>query len=122
MTTPPSSPKITVHHLTASRSFRLLFLLETLNLPYTLIIHSPIQGFAPSTSTALHPLGKFPLLELDGKMLAESGFIVETLIARYGGTVLGALRGGNTDDSGDRPGSWSAAWAATSAGREASRR
>lgn len=82
---------LTVHHLEQSRSHRLIWLLEELGLPYRLEIHRrhPRSGLAPASLKALHPLGKAPLLvEEDGRVLAESGAIAETLAARPGVPAL----------------------------------
>lgn len=78
---------LTVHHLERSRSHRLIWLVEELGLPYRLETHArdPRTGLAPASLKALHPLGKAPLLvEEDGRVLAESGAIAETLAARPG--------------------------------------
>lgn len=40
--------------------------------------------FAPQSAKEIHPLGKFPMVKADGKILAESGFITEYLVDKYG--------------------------------------
>ena len=77
---------ITVHHLNNSRSQRILWLLEELELPYEIRRYSrdPVTNLAPSELEAVHPLGKSPVVELDGQILTESGAIIETLIRRLG--------------------------------------
>ena len=67
-----------VHHLETSRSTRLLWLLEELELPYELVRYQrdPLTMRAPDSLKELHPLGRSPLLEMDGKILAESGAIM----------------------------------------------
>ena len=78
---------ITVHHLNNSRSQRVLWLLEELELPYEIIHYQrdPKTMLAPSTLRAVHPLGKSPVVVTDdGLTLAESGAVVETLIERHG--------------------------------------
>lgn len=82
---------LTVHHLEASRSHRILWLLEELGCPYTLQIHrrDPKTLLAPPSLQALHPLGKAPLVvDEDGTVLAESGAILETLAERHGPHLL----------------------------------
>lgn len=76
---------ITVHHLDNSRSRRVLWLLEELGLPYRLVRHArdPRTLLAPAALRAVHPLGKAPVLEDDGLVLAESGAILEYLVERY---------------------------------------
>lgn len=70
---------LTIHHLNLSRSFRILWLAEELGLPYR-VIHHKRQGIrAPQSLRDLHPLGKAPIVEWQGDILAESGAILERL-------------------------------------------
>jgi glutathione S-transferase len=77
---------ITVHHLNNSRSQRILWLLEELALPYEIERYErdPQTMLAPPALKAVHPLGKSPVVTVDGLVLAESGAIVETLVERFG--------------------------------------
>lgn len=78
---------LTVHHLNNSRSQRVLWLLEELELPYEIVHYQrdPQTSLAPASLRAIHPLGKSPVVTTDdGLTLAESGAIIETLIERYG--------------------------------------
>lgn len=81
---------IVVHHLNNSRSQRILWLLEELELPYEIRAYSrdAATNLAPPELQAVHPLGKSPVVEVDGQLLIESGAIVETLIRRFGGGRL----------------------------------
>lgn len=76
---------ITVHHLENSRSQRVLWLLEELGLPYELVRYQrdPKTMLAPPELREVHPLGKSPVLEEDGLVLAESGAIIEYLVERH---------------------------------------
>ena len=76
---------IRVHHLERSRSLRVLWLLEELGQPYELVRYArdPKTLLAPPALRAVHPLGKSPVVELDGVVLAESGAILETLVERF---------------------------------------
>ena len=76
---------IRVHHLENSRSQRILWLLEELGQPYEVVRYArdPATLLAPPELRRLHPLGKSPLVELDGRILAESGAIIETLAERF---------------------------------------
>lgn len=84
---------ITVHHLNNSRSQRILWLLEELELPYEIKRYQrdPRTLLAPPELRAVHPLGKAPVVT-DGELtLAESGAIIEYLADRYGtGKVIPA--------------------------------
>jgi glutathione S-transferase len=80
---------IIVHHLEMSRSQRIVWLLEELGLPYEVKRYqrSP-QMLAPPELKQVHPLGKSPVIERDGKVYAESGAIIEYLAETEGGGVL----------------------------------
>ena len=77
---------ITVHHLNDSRSQRILWLLEELELPYEIrhYSRSPTTRLAPAELKAVHPLGKSPVITDRGQTIIESGAIVDYLIRRYG--------------------------------------
>jgi len=76
---------ITLHHLNYSRSTRILWLLEELGLDYELKVYERDQNFrAPASLSAVHPLGKAPVLVDDDLVLAESGTILRYLEQRYG--------------------------------------
>jgi glutathione S-transferase len=77
---------IVVHHLNNSRSQRVLWLLEELELPYDVRRYQRDRKtmLAPPELRAVHPLGKSPVIEDSGQVLAESGAIVEYLAERYG--------------------------------------
>ncbi len=76
---------ITLHHLENSRSFRILWLLEELELEYELVHYrrDPKSGQAMADLKGQHPLGKAPYL-IDGEMeVVESGAIIEYLLDQY---------------------------------------
>ena len=82
---PPAHRMIKVHHLESSRSQRILWLLEELGLQYELVRYArdPETMLAPPELRKVHPLGKSPVLEEDGLVLAESGAIIEYLVERH---------------------------------------
>lgn len=87
-----------VHHLNNSRSQRILWLLEELGAPYEIVHHQrdAVTNLAPPALLEIHPLGKSPMIEDDGKVIYESGAIVEYLCERHGGAHFVPERG--TDD------------------------
>ena len=80
---------ITVHHLNHSRSQRVLWLLEELELPYEIKFYErdPVTRLAPPSLKAVHPLGKSPVVVDDGVTVAETGAIVEYLVDKAGGRL-----------------------------------
>src|SRR5262245_56891703 len=76
------APMLTVHHLNNSRSQRVLWLLEELELPYEVVRYqrNAKTMLAPRELRAIHPLGKSPVLTDDGRVIAESGAILEYLL------------------------------------------
>jgi glutathione S-transferase len=77
---------ITVHHLNNSRSQRILWLLEELGLAYDIKYYQrdPQTMLAPAALRQVHPLGKSPVITDGDITVAESGAIVEYLVAKYG--------------------------------------
>ncbi|MDN3398937.1 glutathione S-transferase [Psychrobacter sp. APC 3426] len=76
---------IRLHHLNQSRSLRTLWLLEELGIAYEITSHQrdAKTHLAPDSLKAVHPLGKSPVIEMDGQLYSESGAITELLIERF---------------------------------------
>ncbi len=81
---------LTVHHLENSRSQRVLWLLEELDLPYEIKHYARDKktSLAPPELAAVHPLGKSPVVSDGGLVIAETGAIIEYLLDRAGGSAL----------------------------------
>jgi glutathione S-transferase len=77
---------IVVHHLNDSRSQRVLWLLEELRVPYEIEHYqrNPTTRFAPPELKAVHPLGKSPVITDNGRVIIESGAIIDYVIRHYG--------------------------------------
>jgi glutathione S-transferase len=77
---------ITVHHLNNSRSQRVLWLLEELGCHYEVRRYERdvVTMQAPKELRAIHPLGKSPVIEDRGLIIAETGAIFDYLVGRYG--------------------------------------
>lgn len=92
---------ITFHHLNNSRSQRILWLLEELEQPYDIVHHQrdSVTSLAPPSLKALHPLGKSPMLELDGRLIVESAAIVEILCARFAPQMVPDPKGPDTQNN-----------------------
>ena len=77
---------LVVHHLAKSQSERIVWLCEELAIPYELKRYprDPVTMLAPADYKALHPIGTAPLITDGDVVLAESGAVVEYIIAKYG--------------------------------------
>ena len=87
-----------VHHLGKSQSERIVWLCEELKIPYELKRYErdPVTGLAPSEYKALHPIGAAPVITDGDLVLAESGAIIDYIIAKHGKGRL-ALTSNNPD-------------------------
>ena len=76
---------ITVHHLNNSKSQRILWLLEELEMDYEIVNYTrqPTMA-APPEMREIHPLGKAPIVDIDGHIMAESGAVVEYIVHKFG--------------------------------------
>ncbi len=76
---------IKLHHLNRSRSHRILWLLEEIGQPYDVIPYKRDEttNLAPPALKQVHPLGKSPMLEIDGRLVVESAAITEVLCTRF---------------------------------------
>ena len=77
---------IEVHHLNNSRSQRILWALEELELPYEIVKYQrdPQTNLAPDSLKKIHPLGKSPVIRDGDVVVIESGAILEYLVRAYG--------------------------------------
>ncbi|WBV44271.1 glutathione S-transferase family protein [Pseudoroseomonas cervicalis] len=80
-----TEPTLTVHHLNNSRSQRVLWLLEELEVPYALKLYQrdPKTMRAPPELREVHPLGKAPVVTDGPHTLAETGAILEYILDRH---------------------------------------
>jgi glutathione S-transferase len=77
---------IVVHHLNDSRSQRILWLLEELGVPYEIKFYQrdAKTRLAPPELKAVHPLGKSPVITDAGRVIIESGAIIDYIIRHHG--------------------------------------
>ena len=82
---------IIVHHLMYSRSLRALWHHEELGLEYELVRYEYLavrkarrEAQQGASLAKAHPLGRAPVVEVDGLVLAESGAILEHFVEREG--------------------------------------
>jgi glutathione S-transferase len=89
---------LTVHHLGKSQSERIVWLCEELAIPYELkrYARDPVTILAPADYKALHAIGAAPVITDGDLVLAESGAVVDYIMAKYGDGRL-ALNSGHRD-------------------------
>ena len=77
---------IVVHHLNDSRSQRILWLMEELGVPYDIEFYQrdAQTRLAPPELKAIHPLGKSPVITDNGRVIIESGAIIDYIIRHHG--------------------------------------
>jgi glutathione S-transferase len=77
---------LTVHHLGKSQSERIVWLCEELEIPYELkhYARDAKTMLAQPDYKALHPIGTAPVITDGDVVLAESGAVVEYIVAKYG--------------------------------------
>lgn len=77
---------LTVHHLGRSQSERIVWLCEELGIPYALKIHDRDAQtmLSPPALKALHPIGAAPVITDGAVVLAESGAILDYILAKHG--------------------------------------
>lgn len=81
---------IRLHHVPQARSFRILWLLEELGLPFEVAEHSFFdKSLRDEAYAMLSPAGRVPALEIEGRAIFESGAITQWLCEREG-ALLGA--------------------------------
>ncbi|KAL2869254.1 glutathione S-transferase [Aspergillus lucknowensis] len=87
--------KVTLYWLEKSRSHRILWLLEELNVPYEVkTFKRKPDMLAPDELKEIHPLGKSPIISVESPatsepiIIAESGMIIEYLCDHFGGDKL----------------------------------
>jgi len=80
---------IIVHHLENSRSQRILWMLEELELPYEVKRYERNKQtmLAPPELKQVHPLGKSPVIADGENVVAETGAIIEYLVEKGDGRL-----------------------------------
>ncbi|WP_296765007.1 glutathione S-transferase family protein [Sediminimonas sp.] len=84
---------ITLHHCPQSRSMRVLWLLNELEVEYRLSVHAFDKSLRAPEYLSLSPAGRVPALEIDGERMFESGAMMEYLCERFPERGLGRMPG-----------------------------
>lgn len=74
-----------IYHLENSRSQRIIWLAQELGLEYEVVRFNRDKktNLAPKEFMDIHPLGKAPVIDDGGVIVAESGAIIEYLVNKY---------------------------------------
>ncbi|SFH35200.1 glutathione S-transferase [Palleronia marisminoris] len=80
---------IVLHHCHQTRSMRTLWLLNELDLAFSLRVHAFDRSLREPEYLSLSPAGRVPALELDGEVYFETGAIAEILCERFPERGLG---------------------------------
>ena len=76
---------IVLWHVPLSRSMRVLWLLNELELPFSLrVLDITSKDMRAAEYAAIHPVGRAPALQIDGSVIHESGAIIEYLCETRG--------------------------------------
>lgn len=77
--------EIILWHVPLSRSMRILWLLNELQLPFSLrVMDLRSKDMRAAEYAAIHPVGRAPALQIDGNVIHESGAMVEYLCETRG--------------------------------------
>ncbi len=81
---------LTIHHLGISQSERVVWLCEELGIPYEIkhYVRDPVTRLAPPELRDLHPAGTAPVMTDGDVQIAESGAIMQYIIAKHGNNRL----------------------------------
>ena len=82
------NPVIKLYHCADARSFRVLWALEELGLPYELTVMPFPPRFRVEGYKDLNPLGTVPACFIDGVLMTESASIPHVLATKFGPSAL----------------------------------
>ena len=80
---------IRLHHCPQTRSMRSLWLLNEIGVDFEVIERKFGKSLRSPEYLAINPIGRIPALEIDGRILWESGAITEYLCERFPDSGLG---------------------------------
>lgn len=84
---------IRLHHCHQTRSMRTLWLLHEIGVAFEVVEHGFDKSLRSPEYLALNPVGRIPALEIDGRVIWESGAITELLCEAYPEAGLGRAPG-----------------------------
>lgn len=84
---------IRLHHCHQTRSMRSLWLLNELGQKFDVVLHPFDKSLRSLDYLSVNPAGRVPALEIDGRVIWESGAITEYLCERFPAAGLGRMPG-----------------------------
>lgn len=84
---------IRLHHCHQTRSMRSLWLLHESGVEFEVAVHGFDKSLRSPDYLALNPAGRVPALEIDGRVIWETGAITEYLCERFPDAGLGRAPG-----------------------------
>ena len=83
-----------IHHVPATRGFRVIWLCEELEIPYEIVHVDFSRRYRASAEwRAMNPVGKVPVMTAGDLAMFESGAMVQHVLDRHGGGRLEPARG-----------------------------
>ena len=83
-----------IHHVPATRGFRIIWLCEELDVPYEIVRVDFSRRYRSSAEwRAMNPVGKVPVMTAGGLTMFESGAMVQHVLDRHGRGRLEPARG-----------------------------
>ena len=83
-----------IHHVPATRGFRVIWLCEELDVPYEIVPVDFSRRYRASVEwRAMNPVGKVPVMTAGDFVMFESGAMVQHVLDRHGGGRLEPARG-----------------------------
>jgi len=82
-----------LHHCHQTRSMRSLWLLNELGVAFDVVVHGFDKSLRSPEYLALNPVGRVPALEIDGRVIWETGAITQYLCERFPKAGLGRAPG-----------------------------
>ena len=83
-----------IHHVPATRGFRVIWLCEELDVPYEIVPVDFSRTYRASAEwRSMNPVGKLPVMTAGDLTMFESGAMVQHVLDRHGGGRLEPVRG-----------------------------
>lgn len=75
---------VILHYIDRTRAERVAWLFNELGIEYTIKKYEETKDKPNADLLAIHPVGRAPVVEIDGKVLAEAQVIADYVMSKYG--------------------------------------